>query len=67
MTAKAGNLLITGAKLADGTTTDLYVTEAGVLADPADAPVGTDRLDADGLRALPGLGDLHTHLRQPGR
>ena len=26
-----------------------------------------ERLDADGLVALPGLVDLHTHLREPGR
>jgi dihydroorotase len=26
-----------------------------------------ERIDADGLLALPGLVDLHTHLRQPGR
>ena len=25
------------------------------------------RIDADGLVALPGLVDLHTHLREPGR
>lgn len=60
-------IVITGAKLADGTTTDLFVTETGVLADPASAPQGTERLDADGLLALPGLVDMHTHLRQPGR
>ena len=35
--------------------------------DPADAAPGTERLDADGLVALPGLVDLHTHLREPGR
>jgi dihydroorotase len=58
--------LITGASLADGTRTDLYVT-AGVLADPSGAPAGVERIDADGLLALPGLVDLHTHLRQPGR
>ncbi len=28
---------------------------------------GASRLDADGLVALPGLVDLHTHLREPGR
>ncbi|MFZ0530052.1 MAG: dihydroorotase [Propionicimonas sp.] len=60
------SLLITGASLADGTRGDLYVT-AGVLADPASAPAGVERFDADGLLALPGLVDLHTHLRQPGR
>ena len=61
-----GTLLITGARLADGTRTDLYVSD-GVLADPASAPADVDRIDADGLLALPGLVDLHTHLRQPGR
>jgi dihydroorotase len=28
---------------------------------------GADVVDADGLVALPGLVDLHTHLREPGR
>ncbi|GAA4686605.1 dihydroorotase [Phytohabitans rumicis] len=28
---------------------------------------GADVIDADGLIALPGLVDLHTHLREPGR
>jgi dihydroorotase len=28
---------------------------------------GADVVDADGLLALPGLVDLHTHLREPGR
>jgi dihydroorotase len=31
------------------------------------APRGTQRLDAGNLVALPGLVDLHTHLREPGR
>ncbi len=60
------SLLITGARLADGTHADLYVVD-GMLADPADAPAGVRRWDADGLLALPGLVDLHTHLREPGR
>jgi dihydroorotase len=30
-------------------------------------PPGTTILDADGLVLLPGLVDLHTHLREPGR
>jgi dihydroorotase len=58
--------LITGAQLADGSRADLYLSE-GRLADPASAPAGVERLDADGLLALPGLVDLHTHLREPGR
>ena len=30
-------------------------------------PTGAQVIDADGLIALPGLVDLHTHLREPGR
>lgn len=66
MTHTRGSLLVIGARLADGTRTDLYAAD-GVLADPASAPAGVERIDADGLLALPGLVDLHTHLRQPGR
>ena len=32
-----------------------------------DAPADAIRIDATGLIALPGLVDLHTHLREPGR
>ncbi len=59
-------LLITGARLADGTVADLLARD-GVLVDPADTGSEVERLDAAGLIALPGLVDLHTHLRQPGR
>ncbi|WP_238705962.1 dihydroorotase [Serinicoccus marinus] len=37
-------------------------TDAG-----AEAPQGVSRLSVDGLVLLPGLVDLHTHLREPGR
>ncbi|WP_028709543.1 dihydroorotase [Propionicicella superfundia] len=60
------DLLITGARTVSGGTGDLYIQD-GVLADPAAAPADVPRLDADGLLALPGLVDLHTHLREPGR
>jgi dihydroorotase len=43
---------------------DLYLRD-GVIVD--DAPKGAEVVDADGLVALPGLVDLHTHLREPGR
>jgi dihydroorotase len=33
----------------------------------AAAPAGATEIDADGLVLLPGLVDLHTHLREPGR
>ena len=39
----------------------------GVFADPADAALGATVIQADGLIALPGLVDLHVHLREPGR
>lgn len=60
-------ILVRGATLADGTRTDILV-RAGVIAELGKAIFASaDRLiDADGLIALPGLVDLHTHLREPG-
>lgn len=58
-------LVIKGASLLGEDTADLYVDDTGVLVDSA--PPGADTIDADGLVALPGLVDLHTHLREPGR
>ncbi|TFD89099.1 dihydroorotase [Cryobacterium serini] len=59
--------LIRGATLPNGTRTDIR------LADGRIAELGTGlsasgarMLDADGLIALPGLVDLHAHLREPG-
>ncbi|MCW2802310.1 MAG: dihydroorotase [Propionibacteriaceae bacterium] len=60
------DLLITGADLAGEGPADLLIRD-GRLADPADAGLDAERLDAAGLIALPGLVDLHTHLREPGR
>ncbi|SDS14134.1 dihydroorotase [Nocardioides scoriae] len=57
-------LVITGAAVLGGQPRDLFVAD-GVLVD--EAPAGARVLDADGLVALPGLVDLHTHLREPGR
>ena len=59
--------LLRGAQLSDGTSTDLLladgvITETGLGLSDARATV----IDADGLIALPGLVDLHTHLREPG-
>lgn len=62
-------LLITGATLADGTTTDVLVTDGTIseLGTGLDAPKDAERIDAGGLTLLRGLVDLHTHLREPGR
>jgi dihydroorotase len=61
--------LIRGARpLGDGPT-DLLLAD-GVIAgrgDGLDAPSDAVVIDGDGLVALPGLVDLHTHLREPGR
>jgi dihydroorotase len=59
-----GRWVISGVRPLGGEPTDLYL-EDGVLVDAA--PAGAQTLDADGLVALPGLVDLHTHLREPGR
>ncbi len=58
------NHIISGAMLPDGTITDLFVAD-GVLVD--EAPSGAQTIDAQGLVVLPGLVDMHTHLREPGR
>jgi dihydroorotase len=62
------SFLIRGARLLGGEATDLVlrdgrIAELGTGLDAAGASV----IDAAGLIALPGLVDLHTHLREPGR
>lgn len=59
-------LLITGARLVGGGAGDLLIRD-GVFADPESAGPEVERVDADGLIALPGLVDTHCHLREPGR
>lgn len=57
---------VPGGSQSDLITTDLAISE-GQLVPPTDLPAGAQVIDADGLVALPGLVDVHTHLRQPGR
>ena len=57
------SVLVKGAALPDGTRTDLFVSD-GRFVDSE--PAGATVIDAEGLIALPGLVDLHTHLREPG-
>lgn len=59
-------LVVTGVHLADGTGTDLAIVD-GRFVEVSDAPSDAERIDAGGLIALPGLVDLHAHLREPGR
>ncbi|WP_448639875.1 dihydroorotase [Geodermatophilus sp. URMC 63] len=60
--------LIRGARVLGGEPADLLLEDGRVAAvgQGLSAP-GADVVDADGLVALPGLVDLHTHLREPGR
>jgi dihydroorotase len=60
--------LVRGARVLGGPPTDLLL-RAGTIAEVGPRLDGTGArvLDTDGLVALPGLVDLHTHLREPGR
>ena len=60
--------LIRNVKPLGGDAVDLLLRD-GVISELGDglAADGATIIDADGLIALPGLVDLHTHLREPGR
>jgi dihydroorotase len=64
------NLLIKGADLIGAGRQDVLVS-GGVIIDIGKLGAGNlspdQTIEADGLIALPGLVDLHTHLREPGR
>ncbi len=64
----SGRFLLRGVSLLGGPATDVLL-EAGRVAEIGTRPdaAGAEVLDAAGLVALPGLVDLHTHLREPGR
>jgi dihydroorotase len=55
--------LIKGTSIGDLLVRDGVIAEVGARV----AARGAQKVDADGLVALPGLVDLHTHLREPGR
>ena len=56
--------LIRGARVLGGRPSDLVIRD-GLIA--ATQGSGATEIDGTGLIALPGLVDLHTHLREPGR
>lgn len=60
-------LLITGADVVGHGTADILIQD-GIITEVGSglSAVGARTIDADGLLALPGLVDLHTHLREPG-
>jgi dihydroorotase len=53
-----------GVRILGGEPTDLHIADGSVV---DSAPARAQTYDAGGLVALPGLVDLHTHLREPGR
>src|SRR6201990_683072 len=59
--------LIKGASILGGDPTDILLQEGVISTGSLDAGADTEVVDATGLIALPGLVDLHTHLREPGR
>lgn len=62
------DILIRNARVLGGEPTDLLLRD-GVIAEIGQglSADGAEVVDGTGLVALPGLVDLHTHLREPGR
>ncbi|MGF3055240.1 dihydroorotase [Microbacterium sp. YY-01] len=59
--------VITGARLVTGDIVDIVIDGDRIVEVGAGlSRAGARHIDADGLLALPGLVDLHTHLREPG-
>ena len=60
-------ILVKSANFADGAVADIVVRDGAVTElGPKLSAAGATVINADGLLALPGLVDLHTHLREPG-
>ncbi|MDF1705852.1 MAG: dihydroorotase [Aeromicrobium sp.] len=60
--------VIRRARILGGEPTDIAIADGVITAIGPDLPLGdATEVDATGLVALPGLVDLHTHLREPGR
>ena len=58
---------INNAKLADNSLVDLEINNGVISKLSKSSGKQTDGIDASGKLLLPGLVDLHTHLREPGR
>jgi dihydroorotase len=60
------SILIQNVKSASGDFVEI-AAENGKFIDPKNASKGAQVIDGNGLTIIPGLVDLHTHLREPGK
>ena len=62
------NFVIKGGKLPDGSQSDIAIADGLISAIGSDLPVANATvIDGKDCVVLPGLVDLHTHLREPGK
>ena len=61
------NLTLKSARLADGTVVDLKIVQGIITEISSNIKSDGDEVDLAKNLLLPGLVDLHTHLREPGK
>lgn len=63
------SVVIRGAAVLGGDPADIHIVDGVIreISAPGTTEADDAEIDATGLIALPGLVDLHTHLREPGR
>lgn len=70
LTDAPASFVLAGARVVDPTAGTDEIRDLAVLdgrfVDAARVPEGTERIDGRGLMVMPGLCDLHVHLRTPG-